>query len=136
MEITIIIALSFIVGLLLGWVTLLWKTIKKHNRHLLQMELEFDSLKAKHHVCDTILDSHGENIEMVTKDVQTLKGSQSKMSDELLDLNQRINSLEWHVGNLNALHPVRVDNTFTDKPYDPLNPSQIMYNTNSKPIEK
>lgn len=63
----------------------------------------------------------------------------SKMSDELLkmnDLNQRLNSLEWHVGNLNALHPVRVEPTVTDKPYDPLNPSQIMYDTNSKPIEE
>lgn len=78
-----------------------------------------------------------EEIEQLKKDLSVLEGIQSKMDIELSKMNvldNRIHSLEWHVSNLNALHPVRYEPTVTDKP-DPLNPSGIMYDTNTTELK-
>lgn len=83
MEIVIIV-LSFAVGCLCGWTTLLWRTVKKHDRHLLQMELEFDRLKAKYYSIDTVLDSHGEDIEQVKNDLLILEDAHSKMNENIM----------------------------------------------------
>lgn len=80
-----------------------------------------------------------EEIEQLKKDLSVLEGIQSKMDTELSKMNileSRINSLEWHINNLNALHPVRYEPNVADKPYDPLNPSGIIYNTNTTKSEK
>lgn len=71
-----------------------------------------------------------EEIKQLKKDSSVLEGIQSKM--DILD--SRIRSLEWHISNLNALHPVRYEPTVTDKP-DPLNPSGIMYDTNTTELK-
>ncbi len=78
-----------------------------------------------------------EGIEQLKKDLSVLEGIQSKTDIELskMDvLDSRIRSLEWHISNLNALHPVRYEPTVTDKP-DPLNPSGIMYDTNTTELK-
>ena len=72
-------------------------------------------------------------IEELIRDIQLLEGTQERFSEQLMkmnELNQRLNNLEWHVTNLNALHKVEVYPTSTDK-YNPLNPSKVFYDTNT-----
>lgn len=83
------------------------------------------------------LSKYSDEIEQLKKDLSVLEGIQSKTDIELSKMNildSRIRSLEWHVSNLNALHPVRYEPTVTDKP-DPLNPSGIMYDTNTTELK-
>lgn len=80
-----------------------------------------------------------EEIEQLKKDLSVLEGIQSKMDIELskIDvLETKLNGLEWLINNLNALHPVRYEPNVADKPYDHLNPSGIIYNTNTTESEK
>ena len=87
---------------------------------------------------DSVSKCSGE-IEQLKKDLSVLEGIQSKMDIEFSKMNvldSRINSLEWLINNLNAFHPVRYEPNVADKPYDPLNPSGIIYNTNTTESEK
>ena len=82
---------------------------------------------------DSVSKCSGE-IEQLKKDLSVLEGIQSKMDIEFSKMNvldSRINSLEWLINNLNALQPVRYEPNVADKPYDPLNPSGVIYNTNT-----
>lgn len=82
---------------------------------------------------DSVSKCSGE-IEQLKKDLSVLEGIQSKMGIELSKMNvldSKINSLELLVSNLNAFHPVKYKPTVTDKSYDPLNPSGIIYDTDT-----
>ena len=78
-------------------------------------------------------------IEQLKKDLSVLEGIQSKMSVELSKMNildSQVRSLEWHVSNLIALHPIQFEPPVTKQPYDPLNPSGIMYGTNTTELKQ
>ena len=102
-------------------------------------EHKINTNKLLKEVCiDSVSKCSGE-IEQLKKDLSVLEGIQSKMDIELSKMNvldSRINSLEWLINNLNTLHPVRYEPNVADKPYDPLNPSGIIYNTNTTESEK
>ena len=111
------------------YLTLLYGQIKvKSNTNKLLKEMCIDSVSK----CS------GE-IEQLKKDLSVLEGIQSKMDIELSKMNileSRIHSLEWHVSNLNTLFPVRYEPTVTDKSYDPLNPSGVIYDTNTTELKQ
>ena len=108
-----------------------FESLFEHQRNIFKLDLEHTKNIYNN------LSKCSEEIEQLKKDLSVLEGIQSKMDVELSKINvldSRINSLEWHVSNLNALHPVRYEPTVTDKP-DPLNPSGIMYDTNTTELK-
>lgn len=85
-------------------------------------------------MCIDLVSKCSEEIEQLKKDLSVLEGIQSKMDIELSKMNvleSRINSLEWHINNINAFLPMRFEPNVADKPYDPLNPLGIIYDTNT-----
>lgn len=76
-------------------------------------------------------DNISDTLDLYKRLVDSLNDGQAQLNFRVQQLEAdrtRLNNLEWHVTNLNALHKVEIYPTSTDK-YDPLNPSGVMYDT-------
>lgn len=148
METAIIILFSVLIGLTFGWLFLLRNTVRKHDKHLLEMEWEFKHLKALVNTNDKFVDKTydglvecSDQVGQLRKELQILEGIQSKMADELWkmnDLDKRIRSLEDDFTDLSrdfkALTTLGSTRPYTAPPYDPMYP-QVTYDTNTKEIK-
>lgn len=141
MELPIIILFSVLIGLTFSWLFLLRNTVKKHDKHLLEMEWEFNSYEK---LTDKFLDRIVNiNIELdeIKKAIQATDTVVSKMDGELMkmnDLDKRIRSLEDDFTDLSrdfkALTTLGSTRPYTAPPYDPMYP-QVTYDTNTKEIK-
>lgn len=141
MEVSIIILFSVLIGLTFGWLFLLRNTVKKHDKHLLEMEWEFNSYEKFTDKClDRIVNINIE-LDEIKKAIQATDTVVSKMDGELVkmnDLDKRIRSLEEDFADLSrdfkALTTLGSTRPYTAPPYDPIYP-QVTYDTNTKEIK-
>lgn len=141
MELAIIILFSVLIGLAFGWLFLLRNTVKKHDKHLLEMEWEFNSYEKFTDKClDRIVNINIE-LDKIKKAIQATDTVVSKMDGELMkmnDLDKKIKSLEDDFTDLSrdfkALTTLGSTRPYTAPPYDPMYP-QITYDTNTKENE-
>lgn len=141
MELAIIILFSVLIGLAFRWLFLLRNTVKKHDKHLLEMEWEFNSYEKFTDKClDRIVNTNIE-LDEIKKTIQATDTVVSKMNGELMkinDLGKKIKSLEDDFTDLSrdfkALNTLDSTRPYTAPPYDPMYP-QITYDTNTKENE-
>lgn len=97
MELPIIFLFSVLIGLSFGWLFLLRNTVKKHDKHLLEMEWEFNSYEKFTDKClDRIVNINIE-LDEIKKAIQATDTVVSKMDGELMkmnDLDKKLKSLE------------------------------------------
>ena len=75
METAIIILFSVLIGLTLGWLFLLRNTVRKHDKHLLEMEWEFNSYEKFTDKClDRIVNINIE-LDIIKREVKELKNT-------------------------------------------------------------
>lgn len=94
--------------------------------NLLEEELEYR--KAQLRTCSILAEQCKEVIGLLVQDVNQLMKGHKRLENE-------VQSLRWHVDNLNRLYNIyKPEPTLTDKP-DMLNPSQVWYDTNTDPTD-
>ena len=99
-----------LVALVICIVLLTLETSRNKNK-LRDLELRFEAT-------DGFIDRCHDKIAQLIHELQVLEGTQSKMADELLkinDLEKRISFLEYYLS------------ANIDQPYNPLNPSRVFY---------
>lgn len=72
METAIIILFSVLIGLTFGWLFLLRDTVRKHDKHLLEMEWEFKHLKAVVNTNDKFVDKTFDGLVDCTERIDAL----------------------------------------------------------------